>query len=891
MTRDPILPPNPSSPKDKIMRVRRDRKARAPNAFKRFVLAVAVAGLGTAQIAWAQPPASEQATAPESQFAANATAFFETNIRPVLIEQCIRCHGPDKAESGLRLDSAEGLARGGDSGSAIDRESPKESLILQAIRYEGLEMPPSKPLSEHQIASMEAWIETGAAWPSYPGNTIEATVGRTITDEERAYWQYRPWQTASPPASSFTHPIDAFVDAQLQSMQLSIAEPAPEPVLVRRLYLDLVGMPPTPNELQSYLDDPADNRYEHLVDRLLEDPRYGERWGRFWLDLVRYAESDGFKQDAFRTTAYRYRDYVVHALQHDKPYGQFLAEQIAGDEIDPDSDELNAATGYLRHWTYEYNQRDVRSQWDNILNDLTDVTGEAILGMSLACARCHDHKFDPILQQDYYRLQSFFAALEPRYDVPADRQRHQNWLQDKQAWEERSAPVKSAMQTLEEEIRSQTIQANIEKFPPDVRPALRKPAGERSPEERPIAILAYLQIQNDLSGIDFSKRLQGESLERWKELKSQLDELKKEAPAAPELALTVRDSGPQAPRVQVPGKPNSAPIDPQVPSVVEGIGPLEFPQLPNSTGRRLALARWLGSPENPLPWRVLANRIWQQHFGRGLVANASDLGHLSEHPTHPELLEYLAHYLVDHGGGWKPLHRLIATSATYRQSSYPAQRSQGHALDPSNRWLWRHSMTRMDAEQIRDAILLVTGTLDQRSGGPSDPKDSNRRSIYQRVMRNSLHPMLSMFDAPDGSSSVGKRNVTTTPLQSLYITNAAWPMQKAAALVERLAREHNLHPAATDTDKTETGERDTSAEDQVMIQALYQTILLRAAEPRERDVIAAFLEAPTGSVANLTAETAPKEATPKEAAPNDALSRWVDVCHALLCSNEFLYVE
>jgi len=648
--------------------------------------------------------------------------FFEERIRPVLLEHCIACHGPDKSESGLRLDRPELFRQGGESGALVEAQKPVESLLLQALRHEGLEMPPNKKLPDEQIEAFEAWVSAGALWPEYVQELTVATDRDKIRQVDREYWFFQPLSDPAVPSLGYTNPIDAFVAQKLQAQGLSLGQNADESVLVRRLYLDLLGVPPTFDELQEYLASPSrdaaegrgtegQGRYERLVDQLLDDPRYGERAGRFWLDLVRFAESDGFKQDDFRPSAYRYRDYVVSAFNQDIPYSQFIAEQLAGDELDPTSDRMNAATGYLRHWIYEYNQRDVRSHWDNILNDLTDVTGEALLGLGFSCARCHDHKFDPLLQKDYYRLQAFFAPIEQ--------------------------PVRTELELLERETRTKVVEAAIEKFPPDVRPALRKAQDQREPEERSIAVLAYLQIANELKGLDFSKKLKGQELAQWKYWKKHEEELKKGMPKEPEMSLTVRDIGSRAPKVTIVGRASAGEVHPETPSVLGDRYPLEVQSQGESTGRRLALARWITDPSNPLAWRVIVNRLWQHHFGRGLVANASDFGRLGEPPTHPELLDFLAQQMIEQGGRFKSLHRLMVTSQTYRQSSYPHERAQGQAIDPENRWLWRFAPRRLDADQIRDSILVVSGTIDPRSGGASDASDSNRRSIYQRVMRNS----------------------------------------------------------------------------------------------------------------------------------------------------------
>lgn len=795
--------------------------------------------------------------------------FFEEQVRPILVQHCIACHGPDKSESSLRLDQTDAFRQGGDSGPIVDPHQPESSLLLQAVRHEGLEMPPNKKLTEHQIQTLETWVRANAPWPQYLQKIAPSSDHELLSQNDRDYWCFQPLNDPAIPPSTYPNPIDAFIAEKLQSQGLSLGEPADQTTLVRRLYLDLLGVPPTFDELQSYLDLPITNpqgqpRYEQLVDSLLADKRYGLRWGRYWLDLVRFAESDGFKQDDFRPTAYRYRDYVVDALNDDIPYPQFIAEQIAGDEIDPNSDRMNAATGYLRHWIYEYNQRDVRSQWDNILNDVTDVTGEVFLGLGFSCARCHDHKFDPILQKDYYRLQAFFAPMEPRYDVAAQATAVAMRLDALEAWSQCAEPIRSELDLLQQEARSKVIESAIEKFPPDVRPALRKAPEERAPNERSIAVLAYLQIENELKGIDYSKKLKGDPLERWKNLKKHYDELKKGMPKEPEIALTVRDIGPTPPDVFVPGKSNSEPIEPNAPTVLAERLPIQWTPHPDtqpsnsqsasdpqkSTGRRSALAHWISNPKNPLSWRVIVNRIWQHHFSSGLVANSSDFGRLGQPPTHPELLDFLAQQFIEQQGRFKSLHRLIVTSKTYQQSSYPEQRAQGHAIDPENRLLWRYSPRRLDAEQIRDSILQVSGSLDDRMGGPSDTGDSNRRSVYQRVMRNSPNTLLATFDAPDASVSIARRNTTTTSLQSLFLTNSPWMIRKAESQAKKIIAQNESTQART--------------------QAMFQQSLLRDPTQEEYRWIETLIESSNYS---------------------DPLGAWTDACQSLWNSSEFLYTE
>ena len=781
--------------------------------------------------------------------------FFEERIRPSLVEHCIACHGPDKSESGLRLDRPELFKLGGQSGSILDGQKPTESLLLQALRHEGLEMPPNKKLPDEQIEAFEAWVLAGASWPEYVKELSVATDKEKISQTDREYWFFQPLSDPAVPSLGFSNPIDAFISEKLQAQGLSLGQNADESVLVRRLYLDLLGVPPTFDDLQEYLASPSvdaqgQSRYEGLVDKLLTDARYGQRWGRFWLDLVRFAESDGFKQDDFRPSAYRYRDYVISALNEDIPYSQFITEQLAGDELDPTSDRMNAATGYLRHWIYEYNQRDVRSHWDNILNDVTDVTGEALLGLGFSCARCHDHKFDPLLQKDYYRLQAFFAPMEPRYDIPSVASSVETRRESLEAWRECAEPVRGELEKLERETRSKVVEAAIEKFPPDVRPALRKAQAEREPEERSIAVLAYLQIANELKGLDFSKKLNGQELVQWKFWKKHDEELKKGMPKEPEMALTVRDIGSRGPKVTIAGKPSAGEVYPEAPSVLGERFPLEVRSQGQSTGRRMALARWITDPDNPLAWRVIVNRVWQHHFGKGLVANASDFGRLGEPPTHPELLDFLAQQMIEQGGRFKPLHRLMVTSQTYRQSSYPLERAQGQAIDPENRWLWRFAPRRLDADQIRDSILVVSRSIDPRTGGPSDANDSNRRSIYQRVMRNSPNAFLATFDAPDGSVSVARRNTTTTSLQSLFLTNSAWMVRKSEGYAKRLMTQEQTSRAR--------------------IELMFRENLLRDATDEEIRWIEQSLDSQLVS---------------------DPSGAWSDACQALWNTSEFLYIE
>ncbi|MFM7846005.1 MAG: DUF1549 and DUF1553 domain-containing protein, partial [Planctomycetota bacterium] len=510
---------------------------------------------------------------------------------------------------------------------------------------------------------------------------------------------------------------------------------------------------------------------------------------RHWLDLVRYAESDGFKQDDYRPHAWHYRDYVIKSLNADKPYDQFIREQLAGDELAPNDDEAQVATGFLRHWIYEYNQRDVRSQWTNILNDVTDVTADVFLAMGLGCARCHDHKYDPLLQRDYFRLQAFFAPLVPRDDrslaTAAERADYAQRLSD---WERKTAEIRTEMTAIEQQIRAQTTQSAIDKFPKDIRPMLRKSPDERAPLEQQLAELANRQVTLEQVNVKMESRLKDEAKERWVALKKRLDEYAIDRPAPLPVVNAVSDVGVHAPPTVIPGGREGAVIEPGFLSILDPapatIQPL--PALP-STGRRSALANWLTQPDQPLTPRVAVNRLWQYHFGRGLVKTASDFGRLGEPPTHPELLDWLAGQLLQHNWQWKPLHRQLVTSATYRQAAAEAS-TVAKLRDPDNRLWWRMNVRRLDAEQIRDALLQATGELDLAMGGPSAEWSRPRRSVFTRVIRNQRDPLLDVFDSPDHILSTAERNVTTTPNQALLMMNGKYLLDRAQVLAQQVAQ-------------------------------------------------------------------------------------------------------
>ena len=833
-------------------------------------------------IACVTVPVSGHAGEPDANTQAAREHFFEQKVRPLLAENCYSCHDDKKQKGGLRLDSLEAILKGGDSGPAVVAGKPEESLIVEAINYEGPEMPPNSKLEPAKVAILTRWVSLGAPWPgrnrgAHAPSLPNSPGASGIPALDRSLWSLQPVRRSAVPdranaesagwAGWSRNPIDHFILQTLLDQGLTPAAEADKSTLIRRATFDLTGLPPTPEEVDTFLADDRPDAYEHMIDRLLASPRYGQRWGRHWLDLVRYAESDGYRQDAFRPNAWRYRDYVVRAFNTDKPYDRFLTEQLAGDELDPDDPELRVATGYLRLGTYEYNQRNVRGQWADILNDITDVTGEVFLGLSIGCARCHDHKFDPILQKDYYRLQAFFTPLLPRDDLTTATPRQYTDYQTKYAaWEKAAADILHQIKAVEQPYRDKGTVSATSKFPDEVKEILAKPEKDRSLLERQLGALAFRQIAFEHDQVP--SLLKGTDKAHWNELHAALKRYDALRPVSPDPVLTATDLGPISPPTVIPGDRKQKAIEPGYLSVLD---PRPAPITPSpsasqSTGRRLVLARWLSRPDNPLSTRVIVNRVWQYHFGRGLAGTSSDFGRMGESPTHPDLLDWLATEFVAAGWNLKPLHRLILTSATYRQAATRTESdlATGQRIDPENRLHWKRTVQRLDAEQIRDAMLAVSGELDPVIGGPSVPTAQPRRTIDTRVIRNSRDALLEAFDAADGTFSTPHRNTTTTATQALLLINGDWTLARARALATRL--EH-LQPAAIN--------------DRSQLDLAYRLALGRQPEPEEIAEAQAFIN----QRARLPSGHSPRSNTRSD------LAALIDFCHVLLNSNEFLYVD
>ncbi|MEO6788322.1 MAG: PSD1 and planctomycete cytochrome C domain-containing protein, partial [Chthoniobacteraceae bacterium] len=748
----------------------------SPSRFPHLLLWIAIA-VAPALMANAAQPA--------------ATIFFEKEVRPILVNRCYKCHGDTKQKGGLRVDHIGYLKTGGDTGPALVHGKPEESALIKAVRYadKDFQMPPKEKIPDAEIAILEQWIKLGAPWPEDATQRVVLTDGG-FTEEERNFWSFKPVAKVSPPDAGgkwARNDIDRFIAKKHGEMKLAPAPEADRRELARRLYFDLHGLPPTKEQMDAFVNDKDPRAYEKLVDELLASPRYGERWAQHWLDLVRYAESDGYNADFYRSSVWPYRDYVIKSLNEDKPYDQFVREQIAGDEIAPDDPNVVIATAYLRHPMYEYNLRDVRGQWEVILTDMTDTTGELFLGLSMGCARCHNHKFDPILQKDYYALRAFLTPVQWRDDTklvtPAENKAYE---EQNAEWEKATSGIRAKIETLTKPGMDKAVERWRVSFPEDLQAMTNKPVEKRDELEKQLAGLCERQLDYARKTFNADSSLNSaEQKEEYKALKEELKKFDHLKPKPQMDAFVVTDAGSNAPANMLKTRKGEQDVAPGFPSIVDS-SPPQITPTKNSTGRRKALADWITRPDNQLSTRVIVNRVWQYHFGRGIVGTASEFGKLGEPPTHPELLDYLTTKFVANGWRIKPLHREILLSATYRQTARHEPDGATAQIDPSNHYLWRFPPRRLDAEQVRDALLAASGELDMRPGGPSTDGSGTRRSVYIMKKRNSPNELLRALDMPGGFASTSERQSTTTPTQALQLLNGDWWLSRVSKLAARV---------------------------------------------------------------------------------------------------------
>jgi hypothetical protein len=768
----------------------------------KFALVLWVA-LAHAPLRASEPDVASDVASPDSAITAQEQLReFEEHVRPLLAARCFKCHADEKQSGSLRVDSRAALLLGGDTGTAIVPREPEQSLLVEAVRYDSLEMPPDGKLSESEIETLTRWIADGAYWPGESGDAVATREApATITEADRAYWCFQPVRHVEPPVfhddTWSRNSIDRFVMASLRAKELAPQPEADRLTLIRRVTQTVTGLPPTLAEIDAFLSDRDEGAYERLADRLLESPRRGEHLASFWLDLVRYADSDGYRQDALRPHAWRYRQYVIEAFNSDLPYDRFVRQQLAADELEPDNPSALAATGYLRNGIYEYNQRDPEGQWKAILEDITDTTGDTFLALGVGCAKCHDHKFDPLLQTDYYRLQAFVSNLKFVDERPlATADDIAAYEQQRTEWEAATAEVRAAIAKMEQPFLQELEYEAVKMFTPELQAIWGKADADRTAYERQIAHLIYLQVVD--SQLKLDSKFKDDAKTRREELQKQLAEFDHLKPAALPAGPAVADVSPTPSPLFVPGKPRLGDMTPAFLTVLGDEAPtiVAPAAVPESTGRRAALAEWITRPEHPLTARVLVNRIWQQHFGTGLVATPSDFGRLGEPPSHPELLDWLAAGFVENGWSIRWLQREILLSAAFRQASRPSEDEVAmdawqlaQSIDPANRLLWRFPARRMSGEQIRDGLLAVAGELDLSAPDGAATVSTPVRSVYLQVRRNDREEVLTTFDFPDRITSAGSRNTTTTPTQSLLLINSGWTLDRAQALAQRVERE------------------------------------------------------------------------------------------------------
>ena len=789
---------------------------------------------------------------------AQSSVSFVKDIKPILETRCLKCHGGTMQAAKLDLRSREAAMQGSEKGPVIVAHKPDDSTLYKKIA--GIEkplMPMDGKLPDAQIAAIKQWIEQGAAWDA----ALDGGAGKQdlaaleqwkVPAGARTWWAFqRPVKAALPKtgdAAWDTHPIDAFLHAAHQQKKLKTAPLASKSQLLRRAFLDLTGLPPTVDETRQFMEDRSPDAWEKLIDRLLESPHYGERWGRHWLDLARYADSNGYEHDFDRPNAWRYRDYVIKAFNKDTPYTRFLEEQLAGDELpDPTHDQL-IATGFLRNYAkVGFREKDNPQFRYDYLDDMIATLGRGVMGLTIQCARCHNHKFDPIGQQDYYKLQAtLYGYVE--YDhplVPAAEAKE--YAAKLAAITDKTRPLAAEMKVIEQPYRDKLLEAKYRKWPQHIQDAVFTPEGKRTPGQ---VLLANQIIRTtSVSPAELEGAMSQADLAKWKALQSRIREIERDKPKPIPVAMGVTDGdyrftpdgagdepapGKGIKREAIEGsflsdgsKPYAVPpsyflhhgdvgspgsvMKPGFVAVVDDGSPTELPPAHHRTsGRRLALARWLGSPNNPLTARVAVNRVWQHHFGRGIVTSVDNFGKNGDLPTHPELLDWLAVEFMEQGWSFKKLHKLIMTSRAYKMSSQFAA-DENLAVDAENLYWWRFKPQRLEAEGVRDAILAVSGSLDAKMFGPAIfpelPKEvlasmdkgiwrqSNdgpgvwRRSVYVYRKRGLPLPFFEVFDLPDQNVSCGTRAISTVPTQALTLLNNEWILNQARRFADRIATE------------------------------------------------------------------------------------------------------
>jgi hypothetical protein len=892
--------------------------------------------------------------------------FFERQVRPLLDQHCFECHSGDEHDGGLRLDSKPAWERGGDSGIVIRPGDPEKSRLMEAIRYSNLDlqMPPSGKLAASEIATLEEWIAGGAVDPRATESEPTSVLKGMSIEEGRTFWSMLPLNDPAVPDVKnldwVSSPIDAFVLAELEAAGLSPAPPADRRTLLRRVTFDLTGLPPSLEEIEAFLADESPDAFRRVVDRLLQSPHYGERWGRHWLDVVRYADSNGLDENLAYGNAWRYRDYVISSFNSDKPFDQFVMEQIAGDLLPYATEETKTATGYLSLGAKVLAEPDREKLTMDTIDEQIDTMGKTFLGLTLGCARCHDHKFDPIKQQDYYALAAIFKSTrtfgatntgaikhwyEHSFASEAERQQLEPIEAEIKAKNSAAASFKNnAMAKIRADAIAKAaayLSAASRFSPSDPHDKIHALASEYGLHER---MLHHCRLHLEYNSDDpfvtkwleliaanaspasiesfFGQLFQAADTQKnpteetpatavggdkteAQVFDAELVELAKKALADPAGFLAVPPQPEHAfdeetlqqyyqlmeeARLVESAAPDEASamgvcdgtILSSVPIAIRGshlnLGqPVEreFPQVlrlsevrpifPRGQSGRLELANWITSSRNPLTARVFVNRVWRWHFGTGLVASTDNFGVLGDKPTHPDLLDWLARGFIESGWTTKDLHRQLLLSSTYQMSSVHPQEEFEAAIDSENRLLWKTRIQRLEAEEIRDAILSVAGRLDKSMHGKTVPLrnrqfvfnhtsvdhtkyDSLRRAVYLPVIRNNLYTFFEQFDFPDPTMPTGSRNATVVAPQALLMMNDDLVLDSAESLA-RLTSVRSPHLSEC-------------------IEYAYQSTLGRLPTNQEFERARAFVSG-----------------------GESEHERWTMFCHSLIACNEFIYLR
>lgn len=903
------------------------------------------------------------ATAAAEDLTAAGREFFEKQVRPILVQRCYECHAGDENNGGLKLDSRATVMRGGDSGAVLVSGNPDKSRLIEAVRYQNrdLLMPPQNRLPKSEVAVLEQWVRLGAPDTRVAKPTESPKpVGMTIADG-RKFWSFQPVIQPRVPETKLSDrvqtPIDAFILAALEEQGLEPAPPADKRTLIRRATFDLTGLPPTPEEINAFLADQSVDAFPKVIERLLASPQYGVRWGRHWLDVARYADSNGLDENLAFGNAWRYRDYVVESFNRDKPFNQFLVEQLAGDLLPQANRETKTATGFLALGAKVLAEPDREKLTMDTIDEQLDTTGKAFLGMTFGCVRCHDHKFDPLKQTDYYALAAIFKSTKTFGDTNTGAIKH--WYEHSFTTDEET----KRLQQIEAEIAAKKSAAATYKNAAmsRIRTAARNKAVEylvaaakvspgmpltevatiAAPRELHPRILHHCRLhleyrrddpffqswhefveRDDLAGIDKHYRsLFQQADTAWTEAKKRDSAVKSLTDPSLEQARIAINDG--AGFLAVPPKPEFAfdastlkeyhrlldearVVESRAPDASAAMGvadgvvkktlpvhirgshrnlgtPVarEFPEVMRTSpvrpiftsthSGRLEFARWLAGTQHPLTARVYVNRIWRWYFGAGLVTTTENFGRLGARPSHPALLDWLAHRFMQNGWSTKDIHRLIMTSSVYQMAS-TSPKSRGNQVDPENRLLWKFRQQRLEAEQIRDAILAVSGRLDLTLGGKTVPLrnrqfvfnhtsvdhtkyESLRRAIYLPVIRNNLYTLFTQFDFPDPTMPTGNRTSTVVAPQALLLMNSDLVLDSADAFADRLMN-------AT-TDNT------------ARLNLAYERALGRVPTEAEVSRGLAFLQ----------------QVTKDNATPQTSRTAWSLLCQSLLACNEFIYVR